>query len=349
MKPFGERKPGYLLLLLSGVSLLARLMFLGRKSFWIDECLAWGAVRQDWTGMISSISSGTPHPPIAFIVMKISSLLPGSGEFGLRFLIAVVVASAVIPVFRLASRRTTARGGFWAGMVWALSPFAVSLGQEAWVYGINIAVSLWFADLADMAWRGSKKALIGTLLLGVTGILTQHIFVLTVAAGSVLYFTIDRCERISLKRFILVPGVLALMYTPVFLFYSAQFTERSSRMAAAGMGVGFSRLLSTQPLSQFFRILSGGILPEISSNLLDRPRMLTAYLLNAVIVLALALWPFFTGMLRSIERRYLWLCLLIPFGLFLTDGPTVRQIAILWIPVSITSAAVFSRYRWSGI
>ncbi|MCD4708504.1 MAG: glycosyltransferase family 39 protein [Candidatus Sabulitectum sp.] len=343
------RKPRFLILLLSGISLLARLLFLGRKSFWIDECLAWGATRLNWLDMTQSVASGTPHPPLAFAVMKMSSLLGGDGEFGLRLLIAVATASAVIPIFRLASRRTTVRGGFWAGMIWAVSPFAVSLGQEAWVYGINIAVSLWFVDFADMAWRGLKKGLIGSLLLGVAGILTQHIFVLSIAAGSVLYFTIDSTERISLKRFIAIPGVLTLLYTPVFLYFSTQFMERNARMAAAGVEMGFDRLFSTQSLSQFFRILAGGMLPEISMNLLDRPRMLTAYTLNAIIVLSLAVWPYFTRMLKPGERRYLWLCLLIPFGLYLTDEPSIRQLSVLWIPFSIASAAVFSRYRWSGI
>lgn len=343
-----ETKPRFLILLLSGVSLLARLLFLGRKSFWIDECLAWGATRMDWVDMFSSVASGTPHPPMAFIIMKTSSLLVGESEFGLRLLIAVAVASAVIPVFRLASRRTTVRGGFWAGMIWAVSPFAVSLGQEAWVYGINIAVSLWFVDFADMAWRGSRKGLIGCLLLGAVGISTQHIFVLSVAVGSVLYFTIEPCERISFKRFIIVPGVLALLYTPVFLFFSAQFVKRSARMAAAGMEMGFTRFLSTQSLSQFFRILTGGILPNISINMSDRPRMLTAYALNAMIVLFLAVWPYFTRMLKPGERRYLWLCLLMPFGLYLTDDPTIRQLSVIWVPFAITSAAVFSRLRWSG-
>ncbi|MCK5036547.1 MAG: glycosyltransferase family 39 protein [Candidatus Sabulitectum sp.] len=349
MQLVDESKPRFLILLLSGISLLARLLFLGRKCFWIDECLAWGASRMDWLEMIRAVSTGTPHPPLAFVLMKLSSFFAGNGEFGLRFLIAILVASAVIPVFRLASRRTTVRGGFWAGMVWAVSPFAVSLGQEAWVYGINLAISLWFADFADMAWRGSRKGFVGAILLGAAGVLTQHIFVLSVVVGSVLYFTIDPSERVSFKRFIIVPAVLAVLYFPIFLFFSAQFLQRSARMVSAGSVLGFSRLLSTEPLSQFFRIFSGGLLPELSSNLLDRPRMVSAFVLNAVMVLFLAVWPYFTRILKQGERRYLWLCLLMPFGLFLTDGPTVRQLSVIWIPIVITSAALFSRYRWLGI
>ncbi|MCK4745565.1 MAG: hypothetical protein KAT15_00945, partial [Bacteroidales bacterium] len=235
------------------------------------------------------------------------------------------------------------------GMVWAVCPFAVSLGQEAWVYGINAVISLWFADFADMAWRGSKKGFIGSLFLGAAGIFTQHIFVLSIAVCGILYFTIDFRERISLKRFIIVPAALALLYIPVFLFFSTQFAERAARMATAGFETGFSRLFSFHPLSQFFRILGGGLLPEISRNLLDRPRMLLVYIVNAAIIFSLVIWPFLTRMMKPVERKYLWLALLIPFGLYLNDEPTIRQLSVLWIPFSITSAIVFARYRWFGI
>ncbi len=348
MLPIEKYRPRILILVLSGISLLARLLFLGGKSLWIDECLAWGAVRMSWMDLPSIVATGTPHPPLAFIIMKLSSLFAGDSEFGLRLLVAVAVASAVIPVFRLASRRTTVRGGFWTGMVWAVCPFAVSLGQEAWVYGINAAISLWFVDIADLAWRGSRKGFVGSLVLGAAGIFTQHIFVLSIAVSGVLYFTIDPRERISLKRFIIVPAALALLYAPVFLFFSAQFAERTVRMATSGFENGFSRLFSSQPFSQFFRILGGGLLPEISRNLLDRPRMLLVYMVNAAVILFLAIWPFFTRMMKPVERKYLWLALLIPFGLYLNDEPTIRQLSVLWIPFSLTSAIVFTKYRWLG-
>jgi len=334
--------------ILTGTALLTRLLFLGRKSLWMDEFLAWGAVRLGWAEMSSAVASGTPHPPLAFVIMKLSALLAGESEFGLRLLVAVSVASAVIPVFRLVSRRTTVAAGFWTGMVWALCPFAVSLGQEAWVYGINASLSLWFIDVADQTWRGSTKGLAGCIILGAAGILTQHIFVISVAMGCAVFFTIHPGERIPFKRFIAVPIVIGLMYTPVFLFFSSQFAERSIRMAAAGQGMGLNRLISFRPLSEFFRILAGGLLPEISTNLLDRPRMLCAYALNVLVILFLTVVPFFTGRLKPFERKYLWIAFLLPFCLFISDDPTVRQLSVLWIPFAITSGAVFARYRFAG-
>ncbi len=337
------------LLVLTIVSLGTRLFMLGGKSLWIDECLAWGATRMGWMEMFRSVASGTPHPPVAFALIKLSAIIAGDGEFGLRFLIAVFTASAVVPLYRLAARRTTARGGFYAGLLWALSPFAVSLGQECWVYGINAALSFWFADVADLAWRGSRKAYITAFILGIAGILTQHIFVITVAASAVLYFSIDAGKRISILKFITVPLFLAAAYLPVYLYFSSQFAARTERLVSAGFYAGTFRLFSTRPLSELFRVFAGGLLPEISQNILERPRMFTAYLVNAAAVIFMGIVPLFRFKKWNMPGlRFLWIILLLPFLLFINDDPTIRHLSLIWLVISISSAAVFSRYRYSG-
>ena len=338
-----------MILILGSVSLLTRLLYLGHKSFWIDECLAWGATQMGWLEMFKAVANGTPHPPVAYALMKLSVFLFGGSEFGVRFLIALVTASAVIPVFRLTSRRSSTTGAFWAGLLWALSPFAVSIGQEAWVYGIYLAISLWFVDFADSAWFGSKKAFIFSFVLGALGLLTQHIFVLSIFTASILYFTIDSTKRVPLRKFVVLPIVLTLFYIPIFFAFSSQFLERSSRMASAGFSHNNSRLFTSMPLSSFFRILLGGMLPKISLNLFERPRMLVVYAVNGLMVLFLAIWPYFTKLLTKPEKKFLWLTLLIPFGLFLGDSPSIRQLSIIWIPLLITSAVVFAKYSWSGL
>ncbi len=331
------------------VSAALRLFLLGSKSLWIDEFLAWGATRMGWIQMMRHVASGTPHPPGAYFLIKLSTLLAGDGEFGLRFIIALAGASAVIPVYRLASRRTTSSGGFYAALLWAVSPFAVSLGQEVWVYGINAALSLWFADTADSAWRGSKKAYTALFFIGSAGVYTQHLFLFSIAAGCVLYLSVPGEQRISFWKFAVVPAVLTLLYLPVFLYFLPQFMARSQRMARAGITGGISGLFSTDVLSRYFKIISGGLLPDMTANLLERPRMLAAYILNSAVVLLLGVFPFFMGRKWKISGvRWLWIALLLPFGLFLKDQPGIRQLAVLWIPFSITSAAVFSRFRYSG-
>ncbi len=117
-------------------------------------------------------------------------------------------------------------------------------------------------------------------------------------------------------------------------------------MARAGMGMGFERIFSLQPPSQYLRLLAGGMLPEITPNLLERPRMLAAWAVNALTVLALGVYPLARP--RKADTRYLWAALLLPLALFMKDAPGIRQLAVVWIPFSITSAWFFSRYRYSG-
>jgi len=171
------------------------LAFIGRKSLWIDEALASGVCSMGPVELIQKITTGTPHPPLSFLLIRLSSLLFGQTDAGLRVLIALTVASASIPVYHLIHRRFGRKAAFWSAMLWAVSPFTVSLGQEAWVYGINASLSLWLLDLADLSWRGSRKALRGFILVGVAGILNQHIFLISIFIAGGFYFTVPRKER----------------------------------------------------------------------------------------------------------------------------------------------------------
>ena len=88
----------------AAVSLAARLAFIGRKSLWIDEALASGISNMGLGELVQKIATGTPHPPLAFLLIRFSVLLFGSSETGLRVLIALAVASASIPAYRLVRR-----------------------------------------------------------------------------------------------------------------------------------------------------------------------------------------------------------------------------------------------------
>ncbi len=337
------------LTILTSAAVFTRLFLLGRKSLWIDECLAWGASRMEWMDMLNAVSSGTPHPPLSFVLIKLSTLAAGSGEIGLRLFIALVTASAVIPVYRLASRRISEEGGFMAALLWAVAPYSVSLGQECWVYGLNAALSLWFADSADLAWRGSQKAYISAVFLGILGLMSQHIFLLSIMMASVLYFSVPSRERIPFLKFLVLLLFLALVYLPVFLRFREQFAARHHRMVSAGAQIGLERLFSLRPVSEFLRIIPGGILPVLSANLLERPRMLSAYFVNIAVVFSTVILPLlFWRKWKLPGLRFLLPALVIPFVLFIGDDPTARQMAVLWIPVSISSAGLFLRFRWTG-
>ncbi len=332
----------------AAVSVAARLAFIGRKSLWVDEALASGVSGMGLGELVQKIATGTPHPPLAFLLIRFSTLLFGQSETGLRVLIALAVASASIPVYRLVRRSFGRRPAFWSAMLWAVCPFAVSLGQEAWVYGINASLSLWLLDFADMSWRGSRRALAGFVAIGIAGILTQHIFILSILIAGSFYFTVPPMKRVSWKVPAISTGLLLLAYVPVGLFFLEQFRRRSIRMASAGFASGLRNSLLVHVPSQFFRLLSGGLLPEISRNLLDRPRMLAAYVFNVVLITSMLVRTFVSR--DTVLRLKIWLLasLMLPFALFLKDAPTIRQLSAVWMPFVLVSGLVFGKYKWSG-
>lgn len=330
------------------VALVARLAFIGRKSLWIDEALASGVSGMGPGELAARIATGTPHPPLAFLLIRFSTLLFGTSEAGLRTLIAVAVASASIPVYRLVLRSVGRRPAFWSAMLWAVSPFTVSLGQEVWAYGVNAALSLWLLDLADQSWRGSRRALIGFTAVGIAGILTQHIFLISILIAFGYYFAIPSLKRVSWKVPVTFTGLLMLTYLPVGLFFLEQFRARSIRLASTGLGGGFRMSLLTRVPSEFLRLISGGLLPEITPGLLDRPGMLVAHSLNALLVMYMLVRTFFTRETAWRLRIWILASLALPLALFWKDDPTVRQLAAVWMPFVLACGLVFRRDRWSG-
>jgi uncharacterized membrane protein len=331
-----------------GVSLAARLAFLARKSLWVDEALAAGVAGLGPGELVTKIATGTPHPPLAFLVIRLSALLFGHGETGLRLLIALAAASAAVPVFRLVLRRFGSPAAVWASLVWALCPFAVSLGQEAWVYGIYAALTLWLCDFADMAWRGSGRALIGFVLTGAAGLLTQHFFIFSVLAAVALYIVLPKDERVQWKVPLVWTGLLVLLYIPVFLTFLHQFTARNTRISAVWSASQLPARLLLRAPSEFFRLMADGLLPDISPNLLDRPRMLAAYILNAALIIMILIRGLSAKAFNRRMKLWLILVMFLPFALFVRDDPTIRQLAVIWVPFCLLAGLTFSRFRWSG-
>lgn len=334
---------------LLAVAVAARLILLADKSLWIDECLAWGAVRMGWTDMFRAVITGTPHPPLAFALMKLSTLFAGQGEFGLRLPAALITASAVIPVYLMASRRTSLQGGFFAGLLWALSPYAVSLGQEAWVYGFHAAFSFWFAWASDLAWRGHRNGFFWAVIFGLCGFLTQHIFALTAMICSLLYFTVPREERCSRGRFLLLNGILLSFFLPVVSLFGPQFAERSARMASAGFSAGFGRVFTYPFFTAMLQLVPGGILRDIEPGFLHMRKQTVLAACSGGLILYLSGRPLLGGRLSPSSKAAFAAALMLPFALFLVDGPTARHLVAFWIPFSLLSAMVFARSRLAGV
>ncbi len=331
------------------VALAARLMLLGSKSLWADEAYAAGLAGLPFLEAVRLFPGGTPHPGGGMAIIWLSTRLFGPGESGLRALIAVISASASVPLFLFLKRRSGSWGAACAALCWALCPWSVSLGQEAWIYGPMAALSIWAIHLADEAWRGSQNALLGFVAVSSTGVWVQLIFALSVGAALGLYFTIPPAERVARTKPILAVTAIFALSFPVLLALPAELAERSSRLTRSGdSGLDFVRLVHRAP-SILARFLSGGLLPESLAEIVHVPRYLAALAAGAAVQL-FALASCLTG--RRVSRAdILWLAalLFVPLLLFLVDDPTARQFPLGWLATAIMIAIASDGRRWFGL
>ncbi|MEN8209576.1 MAG: glycosyltransferase family 39 protein, partial [Candidatus Fermentibacteria bacterium] len=115
----------YLLVFTAGITL--RLIEIGSKSLWVDEAYAAGLMELNPIDLVRMSIAGSPHPPFAFLFLKFSAILFGLSETGMRIVPALASALAAIPLMSLIARRINLSSAVWAGLIWAVSPFAVSL------------------------------------------------------------------------------------------------------------------------------------------------------------------------------------------------------------------------------
>jgi uncharacterized membrane protein len=126
------------LLLLSG--LILRLLWLGGKSFWLDEANSLHIAQLGqpilWAGQ-----SETYHPPLFYILLELWSKL-GKGEFILRLPIAIIGAACTWLIYKLVIELTDQQTALSAAGLVAFSPLLVWYSQELRPYMILAAFSL---------------------------------------------------------------------------------------------------------------------------------------------------------------------------------------------------------------
>ncbi|MBN1434981.1 glycosyltransferase family 39 protein, partial [Candidatus Fermentibacterales bacterium] len=325
-----------------------RLLLLGSKSIWVDEAYAIGLAQMDLPDLLRLSASATPHPPLFFLVLKLSGSLFGSTATGLRLLPALISASSVLPLFMFLRRRFSLWSAFWVSCLWAVCPYAVSLAQEAWVYGLLAAATIWAIDLADRAWRGSRRALAAFLLVSWAGFLVQPLFALSYLAALALWLTLPPRSRCPARNplIALAAGAagLAVALIPCMDFIGAS----AERKAAAGFYAGRLAALPGELATTMARLLPDGLFPEITRNLLERPRMMTAVVLVMLLETGALVFALTSRALRRPLR--LWV-LGVLLGSAAAAVPLVagaRPFSLLWAPLAVALALVFSRWRPAG-
>ena len=144
----------WLVLLLILLAFGRGVLGLGAKSLWWDESLSLHRARLDLPGILSNQITLTDsiqqvvtvdnHPPVYFLLLRLTTQLFGESEFALRFL-SLAFAVLAVPLLYATARRLIPRGiaaGLIAAALGALSPMYLWYGQEARMYTMLAFLSL---------------------------------------------------------------------------------------------------------------------------------------------------------------------------------------------------------------
>jgi len=327
------------------LALVLRILLSGAKSLWGDEFYAAGLMNGSFAELVRSSFQGSPHPPLAFLGLKISALLFGVSEAGLRGVPALLTSLAVVPLFLFVKSRTSELSSFIACLLWAVSPYSVSLGQEAWLYGILAFAGFTFIWLSDLAWRGNRKAALFLVPVGLLGMLVQHLFFLFLSAGFLLYFTLDKGKRVSIKSFFLQALIMALVYLPFLFPALEQAGLRSERVGySTTSGVILHRFLFRVP-TVTARLIAGGIAGELSLWSFRSPVTPAIFLVSLLSVVIPVVVFLFRGSSELKFRIWAGGLFIVPLLLFFKEDPTARHLSIMWLPLAMAMAHLAERHR----
>jgi hypothetical protein len=334
---------GSTLAVLVTVSLLTHLLLIGGKSFWVDEAYAVGLMHLSPREVIELSSRSTPHPPGAFLLIRASTALAGRTEGGARLLNALAVASGVIPLFLLLRRfLKKTEPSFWAAMTWAVSPYSVALGQEAWVYGFPAALALWCVYLASIQWKRGYGIPIAWFLICLAGLYSQFSFIFAVVSSIGVMAASGRVPRRAWAGLLLA---LAL-WAPLVIQHAPELLARSARLSAGGVGLGTAphRIVRNAPLA-VAGLFADGLVPhayrDAAHGLWNALALFGPLLLASGAMAALAVEKAMTRKLRA----WAFFTAALPFIMFLGDAPGERQLFLAALPLTIGMGALFNRFR----
>jgi 4-amino-4-deoxy-L-arabinose transferase-like glycosyltransferase len=213
------------------------------QSLWLDEGATWAWASAPTWG--DTIFAEANHPPVWWIITRVTIALLGDGEQALRIPAALAGVATVFLAWRLGLRlfdpaRAPSRGGFsrepddgrgrrlalwFAGFV-AASAYLIEVSQEARMYALLVAESLGLA-LLYLGWldRGTRRWLVGYALLAALALHTHYFAIWPLAALAVHALFLswrtardpDVARRVPLAPFALANVAAGLLFLPWLL------------------------------------------------------------------------------------------------------------------------------------
>jgi mannosyltransferase len=239
--------------LITGLALVLRLLFLGRDSLWIDEALSIAKARLPWPEFLGFVMRYDPNMPLYYSLLHLW-LNVGDSEFTIR-LLSVIPAVMTIPIlYLLGARLFGPRVGLLSAFFLALNAFHLNHSQEARTYSLLVLLvttsSLCFVRAVEEPSRRTWTwyALVSALAV------YSHMFgaLVPVAHGVALLFR--RVREVPWKQAVGAAAAIGLMLVPLGV---ALLTRDVWELGWYDREPGLSSIVRR------FYVLTGGILPLV--------------------------------------------------------------------------------------
>jgi mannosyltransferase len=161
--------------LVSLLGLSLRLYGLTSYGIWFDEAYHVQLVKLPTiAAMIDAVLSNPPSDPLYVLLLRAWTNLFGTGDAAIRCLSAILSTLTVPAAFLLGRVVCTSTAGLVAGLFFAVSPYAVELGQEAALYSLA-ALTTTLALAAGLHWRATGSGAGLFVLAGIVAIYSHYV------------------------------------------------------------------------------------------------------------------------------------------------------------------------------
>ncbi|HUR63724.1 MAG TPA: glycosyltransferase family 39 protein [Candidatus Thermoplasmatota archaeon] len=304
-------------LLLGGLALALRLLWLGREPLWVDEAYSWHAARLPLSAILA-LQEQTP--PLYNSLLHAWVGLAGDSEWALRLPSALFGAAAVAALYLLGCRLAGRGVAAFAAALLAVSAFHIHYSQEARTYALFSLTAtlslLAFTAMAQSGWRRHRVAYV----VATAAMLYSHVyglFFLLAQAVSFLGLQAGMDPQARRHAWKAVPalqaGSLALL-----LPWAGILVQRT-RAVAAGFWIGPFSMMDAKDLAWSLAIRNGG-----------------TWIVRAGVLLVFGLLAFGAWRLRpwgkdATTRQTAWLLLpaaTLPFALPLLVSAAIQPIFV---------------------
>ena len=226
--------PKFLIIIL-GLSMLGRLIGIGRNSLWFDEAVSYLAADLSIVNILNNTIQSS-HPPIYYLLLHFWLPFSSNSDDALRafsLLWAILLIPAVY--FLALELFHNNRTAVWAALMAALSPFITLYSHELRMYTL-LAFLVTAGTLCYLrAVKDNDKRWWGLFLLVFFLATYTHLFAWLPLGAIGLYALIHRRNRRALQWTLICIGILAFLFIPWVLIL---------------LGESESELGSIRPLTQ---------------------------------------------------------------------------------------------------